>query len=345
VDFEPWYQSKAADNSQILSSRVRLARNIKKYNFNRKLDESDALAITQDVEATVKRINRRRTRDPFITHELSGLEQQLLLERHVVSPKFLMGKLPKKVFTDFNQNISLMINEEDHVRIQSVCSGSDLSQALSTANKLDDSLEAHLDYAFDSKLGYLTACPTNVGTGLRASFMIHLPCLDKIDLIKKLKPFLAKNGLTLRGLYGEGTISLGSIYQISNQVTLGKTEEEIVANLISCTNKIIERENQIRDKILVTRRHYLEDKVYRAYGVLTHCRRITASEAMNYLSDIRLGILSNILELPRPLVPIYQLMIEIQPGHLHKLVEASMNERDTDIMRAEFMRLTFFNYL
>lgn len=345
MNFEPWYLSEVTDNSQILSSRVRLARNIEKYNFNRKLDESHALAITQDVEATVKRINRRRPRDPLVVHDLSNLEQQLLLERHVVSPKFLMGKLPKKIFTDFNQNTSLMINEEDHVRIQCVCSGNDLSLALSTANKLDDFLEAHLDYAFDSKLGYLTACPTNVGTGLRASFMIHLPCLDKTDLIKKLQPFLTKNGLTLRGLYGEGTISLGSIYQISNQVTLGKTEEDIVDNLITCTNKIIERETQIKDKILNTRKQYLQDKVYRAYGVLSHCHKITVSEAMNYLSDIRLGFLLGILDLPRPKKPIYQLMIEIQPGHIHHLVEASMNEQDTNIMRAEFLRLTFFKYL
>lgn len=341
MNFEPWYLSEATDSNQILSSRVRLARNIQKYNFHRKLDENDAYAITQEVETVVRRINRKRPNDPLLIHDLSGLEQQLFLERHVASPKFLMGKLPKKIFTDFHQNVSLMINEEDHVRIQCVYPGSDLSWALSTANKLDDMLEAHLDYAFDSKLGYLTACPTNVGTGLRASFMIHLPCMDKTDLIRKLQPFLTKNGLTLRGIYGEGTISLGSIFQISNQVTLGRTERDIVDNLIFCTNKIIAREDQIRDKILDTRRNYLQDKVYRAYGILSHCRRITVSDAMNYLSDIRLGLFSEILDIPKPKKPIYQLMIEVQPGHLHKLVGKSMDEQETDIARAEFLRMVF----
>ena len=341
MNFEPWYLSEATDSNQILSSRVRLARNIENYNFHRKLDEGDAFAITQEVETVVRRINRKRPNAPLMLHDLTGLEQQLFLERHVASPKFLMGKLPKKIFTDFNQNISLMINEEDHVRIQCVYPGSDLSWALSTANKLDDLLEAHLNYAFDSKLGYLTACPTNVGTGLRASFMMHLPCLDKTDSIRKLQPFLIKNGLTLRGIYGEGTISLGSIYQISNQVTLGKSERDIVDSLIFCTNKIITRENEIRDKILTTRRNYLQDKAYRAYGVLSHCRRITVHDAMSYLSDIRLGLLAGILDIARPEKPIYQLMIEVQPGHLHRFVGKTMDEQETNIARAEFLRLSF----
>ena len=342
MNFEPWYLSEATENNQILSSRIRLARNIENYNFHKKLDEDDAFAIIQEVETVVRRTNRKRPNAPLILHDLTGLDQQLFLERHIISPKFLMSKQPKKIFTDFNQNISLMINEEDHVRIQCVYPGSDLSWALSTANKLDDLLESHLNYSFDSKLGYLTACPTNVGTGLRASFMIHLPCLDKTDLIGKLQPFLIKNGLTLRGIYGEGTIPLGSIFQISNQTTLGKTERNIVDNLISCTNKIIARENQIRDKILTTRPHYLQDKAYRAYGVLSHCRRITANDAMSYLSDIRLGYLADILDIPKPEKPIYQLMIEIQPGHLTRHFDKYMNEQKTDIARADFLR-TIFN--
>jgi len=338
---EPWYLSEATETNQILSSRVRLARNIENFHFNRKLSEDDAFEITHKVENIVRKINRRRPSNQLVNQELDRHNQQLLLESHVASPKFLMGKLPKKIFTDFNQNISLMINEEDHIRIQSVCPGSDLLLALSAANKLDDYLENYLDFSFDSELGYLTACPTNVGTGLRASFMIHLPCLDKTDLVKKLQPFIAKNGLTLRGIYGEGTISLGSIYQISNQVTLGKAENDIVQNLISCTQKIIKRENEIRDKILSTRRNYLQDKVYRAYGVLTHCRRISVNDAMGYLSDIRLGLFANILDIPKPVKNIYQMMIEIQPGHLQKLVDINIDEDSIDIVRAEFLRTQF----
>jgi len=338
---EPWYLSEETETSQILSSRVRLARNIENFHFNRKLSEDDALEITQKVETVVNKINRRRPANQLLHQDLDRQNQQLLLESHVASPKFLMGKLPKKIFTDFNQNISLMVNSVDHIRIQSVFPGSDLPAALTTANKLDDYLENYLDFSFDSKLGYLTACPTNVGTGLRASFMIHLPCLDKTDLVKKLQPFIVKNGLTLRGIYGEGTISLGSIYQISNQFTLGRSEKDIVKILYLCTNKIIKRENEIRDKILSTRRNYLQDKVYRAYGILTHCRRISVSDAMGYLSDIRLGLFAKILDIPKPRKHIYQMMIEIQPGHLQKLVNMNVDEDSLDIVRAEFLRTLF----
>jgi len=343
VNFEPWYQNISTEDSQILSSRVRLARNLEKYHFQRKLSSDDAFAIIREVEEAVGNINKKRPFDPLIAQDLRKIDEQIFLEKHILSPKYLDSELANGVFVDMYQNISIMVNEEDHVRIQAVCPGEDLAQVLSTANELDNLLEKYLDFAFDAKLGYLTACPTNVGTGLRASFMIHLPCLDKTGLLKKLFPYIAKSGMTLRGIYGEGTIPMGSIYQLSNQVTLGKKEAQIVKNLIGVAENIIRRENQTRDKMLEKRPNYLQDRAYRAYGILAYSRKLNVHEAMGFLSDIRLGYLTGILDLPRPAIPLYQIMMEIQPGHLHFSAGKTMNEYETDVARSDYLRNIFVN--
>jgi len=341
VYFEPWYQNMATDESQILSSRIRLARNLIKYPFQRKLSSNDASSIVTEVENIVGKINNLQPYNPLVAQDLRHIDQQIFLEKHILSPKYLNNKQSKGVFVDMYQNVSIMVNEEDHVRIQAVCPGNDLARALSAANELDNLLEEHLDFAFDEKLGYLTACPTNVGTGLRASYMIHLPCLDKTNLLKKLFPFITKSGMTLRGIYGEGTIPMGSIYQLSNQITLGKNEAQIIKILTSVAENIIKRENQTRDNILSKRQSYLEDKAYRAYGILAYSRKISVHEAMTLLSDLRLGFFANIVDLQKPPVPIYQIMMEIQPGHLHFVAGVTMDENETDIARSEFLRKIF----
>ena len=336
-----WYYAEETENDQILSSRVRLARNLGKYPFQRKLAESGANAIAQEVQTAIDYINEKDLHSKLLVHELTGINQQIFLEKHMASPKFVLGALPKSIYTDEEENVSIMVNEEDHVRIQCIVPGKDLPRALTIANKLDDLIENHLDFAFDRELGYLTSCPTNVGTGLRASYMIHLPCLDRTNLLKKLFPYITRSGLTLRGIYGEGTIPMGSVFQLSNQITTGISENEIIAVLEDVTYNIIKRENQTRDKILSTRQNYLQDKVYRAYGILTYCRKISVQEAMSLLSDIRLGYHAKILDLPKPQKPIYQLMVEIQPGHLYHMAGQTMNDVETDIARADFLRETF----
>jgi len=337
----PWYKSKDTEDSQIISSRIRLARNLANYHFQRNLSKNDASAIVQDVQSVINQYNNNNTYREFSFHELDDVKAQVFLEKHIVSPKCLLTTLPKAVFTDEDRNVSVMVNEEDHVRIQSIEPGRDLKKAFYAANHVDDLLEKRLDFSFDKDFGYLTACPTNVGTGLRASFLIHLPCLDKTNLLKKLFPYITKSGLTLRGIYGEGTAPLGSIFQISNQVTTGINEEEIIKNLESVTDNIIKRENQVRDKILLTRQNYLQDKVYRAYGILTHCRKISIKEAMSLLSDIRLGFHAKILDMSKPYKHIYQIMMEIQPGHLHSETGQLLDTTETDIVRATFLRRIF----
>ena len=341
MNFEPWYQSETTEYSQIISSRVRLARNLSNYKFHQKLTREDGVRLVQNLEAVVGEINLSRPFEPLIAQDLRKLDEQVFLEKHILSPRYVATKLAKGVFVDMYQNNSIMVNEEDHIRIQGVCPGDNLPQALAAANEIDNLLEEHLDFAFDDKFGYLTACPTNVGTGLRASYMIHLPCLERDNRIKGLLPYLTEAGMTLRGIYGEGTISMGSIYQLSNQVTLGQKEAQIIKNLNTVAETIIKQENQIKDKLLEKRQSYLQDKAYRAYGILAYCRRISVYDAMKYLSHVRLGFLADILQLPKPPVPIYQIMMEVQPGHIHFNNGGYMEETSTEIARANFLRQLF----
>ena len=341
MKYDPWFQNTATEKNQILSSRVRLARNLANYPFYNKLSEDDAFVIVQQGEAVVGKINTLRPDNPLVAQDLRAMDQQLLLEKHILSPKYLETALYKGVFVDMHQNVSVMINEEDHIRIQAVCPGDNLPWALAAANEIDDLLEDHLDFAFDKDLGYLTACPTNVGTGLRASYMMHLPCLERTNLLKKLFPYLIKSGMTLRGIYGEGTISMGSIYQLSNQVTLGKSEGQTIKELSAVAKNIIKRENQAFAAIQEKRPGALQDKAYRAYGILTYARTLSIKEAMGLLSDIRLGFQTGLLALSAPTLPIYQIMMEIQPAHLHLSAGAVMEEYETNIARAEFLRRVF----
>ena len=336
-----WYNEQASDCGQILSSRVRLARNIGKYPFRKKLDSTRAAEMVEDVTSATQVAGGSRYFHVLDIQSLGAVEQKVFLEKHIVSNEFLAVNLPKGLLVSDSQNTSVMINEEDHVRIQSISAGDDLSASFETAYQIDDLIEERLEYAFHAEYGYLTACPTNTGTGLRASYMVHLPCLDKNDVANKLLPHVAKFGITLRGIYGEGTAPMGSIYQISNQNTLGKSEHEIMSGLKAVTKNILDHELKAREKVLETKRCYFEDKVYRAYGILASARIISANEAMNLLSDVRLGFLSNILDKPRPAKQIYQIMMEIQPGHLQRAASAEMNDQERDITRAEYLRGIF----
>jgi len=336
----PWYQNAVTDQRQILSSRVRLARNISKYRFQQKLTPEDATKMIQEAGGALSRAGAKMFHQMDIT-ALGETEQKVFLEKHIVSPEFLKGTLPRSLMISDDQNISVMLNEEDHIRIQSIQAGDMLSEALAMANQIDDLIEESIELAFHRDYGYLTACPTNTGTGLRASFMIHLPCLERTDLLKKQLPTISKVGITLRGIYGEGTAPMGSIYQISNQTTLGKSEEDIVQGLQNVTNEIIEQENQAMDKLVTHHRDDTENAIYRAYGTLAYSRKITAKEAMDMLSLIRLGCMAGLLDIEKPGKPIYQIMMEIQPGHLMRIAGREMSEAERDIARAKYLRELF----
>jgi len=272
---------------------------------------------------------------------LGETEQKVFLEKHIVSPEFLKDGLPRSLLISDDQNISIMLNEEDHIRIQSVQPGDRLAEALEGANQIDDLIEESVEFAFHPEYGYLTACPTNTGTGLRASFMIHLPCLERTDRLKKLLPTINKFGITLRGIYGEGTAPMGSIYQISNQTTLGKSEADIIQGLQNVTNTVIEEENKAMSNLIATKLSDTENTIYRAYGTLAYSRKITAKEAMDMLSLIRLGYLAGLLDKPKPAKQIYQIMMEIQPGHLMRIAGREMTEEERDTTRAQYLREIF----
>jgi protein arginine kinase len=338
----PWFTQSVTDEGPILSSRIRLARNLRKYPFQQKLNLPGASAMVQEIQNAIAPDDGGRSFfHKMNMQNLTGAEQMVFLEKHIISPEFFRGTLPRGLMISGDQNLSVMLNEEDHVRIQSMKAGNALAEALTAANQVDDLIEETLEYAFHQEYGYLTACPTNTGTGLRASYMIHLPFLERTDQFKALIPAITKLGITLRGIYGEGTESMGSIYQISNQTTLGKTEEEIIEALQTMTKEVIEHESRARDKMLGTHRADQENMIYRAYGVLAYSRKITAKEAMDLLSEVRLGYLYGLLEKEKPAKQIYQIMMEIQPGHLQRVAGREMNENERDYARAQYLREIF----
>jgi len=235
------------------------------------------------------------------------------------------------------QTLSVMVNEEDHLRMQSIRSGLQLRQAFKLVDKVDSALEAKLDFAYDAKLGYLTACPTNVGTGMRASAMLHLPGLVLSELINQVIQAVNKIGLAVRGLYGEGTEAMGNLFQISNQTTLGEKEDEIISRLNKVIETIIEKEQDARQVLIQKRPNTLWDQIGRAYGLLTYAHAMTSKEALNLLSVVKLGIDLGAFPEDKRLA-IDQLFIETQPAHLQKSTQQKLNAEERDHFRAQIIR-------
>ena len=331
-----WYSDSIVDAAPVISSRVRLARNLKKYPYLIIINPEESKKLVEETENVLGSHFA-----PIPLAEKSDIEQRRLLERHIISPEFLKVNKPKGLMLQNDERISVMVNEEDHIRIQTIYAGNDIDSAWDTANKVDDLLEEKLQYAFDKDYGYLTSCPTNTGTGLRASLMIHLPMTVRAGSIRYLLPAVSKFGMTLRGIYGESTEPMGHIYQISNQVTMGKSEEEIISSLKTITAQIIDNENKLLEKAISSFRIDMEDQFYRAYGMLTHARKLSGKEAMEFLSTVRLGYLTQALEVPKPDKTLYEIMMSIQPGSLQSHAGRELDENERDIFRAQFLRELF----
>ena len=247
--------------------------------------------------------------------QLQPLEKQVLVEKHLISPQLIEETRQGACLLSENEEISIMINEEDHMRIQCLMSGLQLKEALQLANVVDDWMEEEIEYAYDEERGYLTSCPTNVGTGLRASVMMHLPGLVLTQQINQIIPAINQLGLVVRGMYGEGSQALGNIFQISNQITLGKSEKDIVEDLIGVVQQIIAQERAAREALGKTSHIQLEDRVFRSYGVLSNARIIESKEAATCISDVRLGIDLGFIENISKSI-LNELMILTQPGFL-----------------------------
>lgn len=319
-----------------ISTRIRIARNLKEYDFPLYLSLEDSDNLTNTVLDSMKdsfddNYEFLRLRD------LSTKERLMYVEEHLISPG-LSRQFDKSSFLlRRDEKATIMINEEDHLRIQTLLPGLNLDEAWKLCSEIDDSLEEKLNFAYHRDLGYLTACPTNVGTGMRASVMLHLPCLTMTSHINSLTEAIRKMGLTVRGLYGEGTEATGNLYQVSNQTTLGEREEDIINKLNKIIIQIVNKERNVRKFLKERKGLELEDKIYRSYGILKNSRLMSSKEAMNHLSTLKLGFDCGYFSDDSNL-NIMQLMIEIMPATLQKKLNSDLDKDERDKIRAELIR-------
>lgn len=332
-----WMLSTGPEGEIVISSRIRLARNLSGLSFPGWAAEEDRQLVLGTVQPAVEGLSEMRGAFSSELRELPAIRKQVLVERHLISREHAAKGVGSAAVMNRKQTLCVMINEEDHLRMQAIKSGLSMTAAFKMIEKVDTKLEESLDYAFDNQLGYLTACPTNLGTGMRASAMLHLPALVLSEQVNQVVQAVNKIGLAVRGLYGEGTEALGNLFQVSNQHTLGEREGEIVARLEKVIKQIIGHEQNARETLLVEKRSMLEDKIGRAYAILRYGHIISTKEALNLLSMLRLGVdLGYFNEDVRGMIDL--LFMEIQAGHLQIHADRKLDAEERDEMRAEIMR-------
>lgn len=333
-----WLQGGGPHGKIVVSSRIRFARNLRERPFPGWAKKAERLQILGEIRDHVAAIPAMHDGFTAGLPDLSALQKQILVERHLVSREHASRTAGSAVAISHDQQLSIMINEEDHLRMQSLLPGLQLREAYKINNEADLFLEDRLPYAFHPELGYLTACPTNVGTGLRASAMVHLPGLVLAEQINQIVNSVGKIGLAVRGLYGEGTEALGNLFQVSNQTTLGENEEEIIDRLGKVIEQVIEHEQNARQTLLERRANMLLDQIGRAYGVLSHARSIASKEALNLLSIVKLGADLGIFpETTR--LSVDELFMTTQPAHLQLgEKQEKLNPEERDTLRADLVR-------
>ncbi|NLO09290.1 MAG: protein arginine kinase [Clostridiales bacterium] len=333
-----WYEENVPDGDVVISSRVRLARNLEDYKFSPLLDEGEAVKLVDQVKGITSTLAEEDHRKYYSCNikSLSDIDKAAMVERHIVSPLLVDKEQTTGLILSEDETVSIMINEEDHLRIQAIVGGMNLEKAYEVANHIDDLAYDKLKIAYDEKYGYMTSCPTNVGTGMRASCMVFLPALSAAKLIQKLIEEVGRYGVTIRGIYGEGTKSLGSIYQISNQKTLGNSEREIIQNLNRIVDQVMKQERKRREYMLSLNTDEIEDQVYRAYGILKYARQITPDDAMTLLSQIKFGADSGLIKFDREF-NVHKMMMGVQPGSLQWTLGKNVGSTTRDKSRAEYI--------
>jgi len=336
-----WLDASGPEGHIVLSTRIRLARNLQGHPFSGRATDADRDVVFDRVISVGRGTPALRDAAVFRLDQMERLERQLLHERHLVS-KELAGLEPNgrvrkaaALFTD--GQLGIMINEEDHLRVTSLLSGFSLSDGYGDLERLDQELGTRLAFAYHTEFGYLTACPTNAGTGLRASVLIHLPGLVLTKEIAKVLQGLSQVGLTFRGLYGEGSEVVGNFFQLSNQTTLGKSEDDLIDHLGKIVRQVIEYEEKARQVLLRDAPMVIADKVWRAYGLLRYARSLSFEETMNLLSGVRLGVGLNLI----PELSVYilnKLLVFTQPAHLAQLEGRPLTDPDLPVIRAAFVR-------
>lgn len=332
-----WLRGSGPQSDIVISSRIRLARNLAAFPFIRRCNDLDRTAIEKVFHDAIGQIDAFKELMYVNVNGLGTLDRQFLVERQLISRELAEGGGIRSVAIDRQETFSLMINEEDHLRMQVMHSGLDLDEAWQQINSMDDLIDERVNYAFHERLGYLTACPTNVGTGMRVSVMLHLPALVITQQIEKVFRSLQKMGLAVRGLYGEGSQAMGDFYQISNQVTLGRSEPDLVKQVAEVIPVIIDYERQARSFLVKESKKDLHDRVSRAYGILCTAQTISSEETLHLLSSVRMGI--NLGLIPDLEIPtINKLFIHTQPAHLQKLRGSELETADRNVERALYLQ-------
>ncbi|MFA5117559.1 MAG: protein arginine kinase [Candidatus Omnitrophota bacterium] len=337
-----WLKGSGPHSDIVISSRIRLARNLEKIPFPNWANKKQAKQVLDTVVDAVGKVACLNKTSVLKMADISNIDKQFLVERHLMSLEHAQKDNFRAIVIDEDEVISLMINEEDHIRIQVMQSGFNLYECWNIINRIDDGLAGELKFAFLPDWGYLTACPTNTGTGMRGSVMLHLPALVMARQVNHVLAAIAKLSFTTRGLYGEGTQASGNFFQISNQVSLGQKEEEIIENINGLIRQIIEQENQAREVLLSQNRAMVEDKVNRSFGILKSAHIITSQETIELLSMVRLGFdMGMVKDIDRR--TINELFIIIQPAHLQRLDEKKVSSQERDVKRAELIRKRLTN--
>ena len=329
-----WTQGEGMFPETVLSSRIRLARNLAEFPFPLQQTEVTNKEVLDKVAKVMDGYSDYKF---YKLDEIPELERQVLVEKHLISHEHLAKPYEKGLVINTDGSTSIMVNEEDHLRLQCFAPGLELENLWEKANSLDDQLEEKLDFAFDENYGYLTCCPTNLGTGIRVSVMMHLPGLVLTKQAGRILGQLSQVGIAVRGLFGEGTESLGNLFQLSNQISLGQCEEEIILNINGMTKKLIDQEKTAREYLLHHAGLKIEDKARRAFGILTNARIISSQEALNLISDLRLGKILNLIG-DIELKLINELFLLCQPAFLQVISGETMEPEARDIKRAEMFK-------
>ena len=325
-----WYTKTGKDGDVVLSSRVRLARNIKGIPFGSRMNDSQQSEV-------IERCSKALSSLKFIDlSKMGDIEKKALIEQHLISTDMLKNDRRKALLLNEDSSLSVMLGEEDHIRIQSMAAGFDLDKCLENANKIDDELESKVEYGFSEKFGYLTCCPTNLGTGMRASVMMQVTALVMSGKIEGIISVLSKLGIAVRGIYGEGSKALGNIFQISNQVTLGVSEEETIQKLKQIVPELAEKEREAADKLYKENKFRFEDKIMRSLGILKNAVILTSEETMSLLSDVRLGINTGIIK-NISLEDVNKTMYQVLPATIVKNYNL-MAAEERDLKRAELVK-------
>ncbi len=332
-----WFAETGPEADSILSTRVRLARNLKDVAFTTRALKEDLSNVLHRVQTAGEHATAFKDGWVFPMESLSLLERQFLLERHLISYDLAGDGTNRALILSRDEGRSVMVNEEDHLRIQVLRSGFQLDECFREADSIDDELESFIEYAFSDDLGYLTACPTNVGTGMRASVLVHLPALVLTRKIKKVLSGIAQVGLAVRGFYGEGTDVLGNFFQISNQITLGEKETQTLTNLRRVVRQVLGYEEKAREVLLKDAREQIVDKVMRALGALCYAHLLTSEEVIALTSAVRLGVTLGLEGMPS-IGTLNEILLFSQPAHLQLMLGREMNTLERNLERARFVR-------